>query len=46
MEEQISNIENENKENEVMINICDNFQGWLTQQKKLMKMKMKKKIKK
>ena len=37
MEDQASNSSTENKENEVMINICDNFQGWLSQQKKFWK---------
>ena len=33
MEDQTSNLVTENKENEPMINIIDNFQGWLFQQK-------------
>ena len=37
MEDQTSKISNENKENEPMINIADNFQGWLNQQKKFWK---------
>ena len=37
MEDQTSNLVTENKENEPMINIIDNFQGWLFQQKKFWK---------
>ena len=37
MEDQTSKLSNENKENEPMINIADNFQGWLNQQKKFWK---------
>ena len=37
MEDQTSKLSNENKENESMINIADNFQGWLNQQKKFWK---------
>ena len=37
MELQASNLIEEAKENEPMINIADNFQGWLLQQKKFWK---------
>ena len=37
MEDQTSIKDEENKENEITINICDNFQGWLAQQKKFWK---------
>ena len=50
MEQQTSNLIEESKENEPMINIADNFQGWLLQQKKFWKkykpeLEMEKKLK-